>query len=75
MKHLTDLPAYELRINVMHFLEEFDDLISQLQRPCECYLSSSRKLLDNESLKEFISVVLAAGNFLNSVRPILFRIH
>lgn len=67
IKSLIEIPQYELRINLMLFLEEFDgnfnklnDLIEKTNRLCAV-------LHDDESLKEFLQIVLITGNYLNMV--------
>jgi hypothetical protein len=67
VKLLTEMPAYELRIHVMNFLEEFDEQTKRLNEPLEIYSKCSIALLNSDSLKEFIGNVLATGNFINMV--------
>ncbi|CAF0767609.1 unnamed protein product [Brachionus calyciflorus] len=65
LKLLTDVPLYELRINLMNYIEEFDELYSLLLNPLEIYCKISKAILESISLKSFIRLVLAAGNYLN----------
>ena len=67
IKLLTDVPFYELRINLMNYIEEFDEMYSLLAGPVEIYCNMSKSVLNSSSLKSFISLVLAAGNYLNMV--------
>jgi hypothetical protein len=66
IKLLSDIPFYELRINLMTFLEEFDDCYSKLDKPLKVYSTSSQIVLNNTSLKLLFGLILASGNFLNS---------
>ena len=65
VKLLSDIPGYELRINLMSFEEEFNELYSKLDIPFRNYIKCSEVLLNNSSLKMFLAMILAAGNFLN----------
>ncbi len=65
IKLLSDIPCYELRINLMNFEEEFNELYSKLDIPFRNYMKCSEVLLNNKSLKLFLAMILAAGNFLN----------
>lgn len=65
IKILTEIPNYELIINLMHFEEEFDELVSKLEIPFKIYAKCSEILLKSESLKLFLAIVLASGNFIN----------
>lgn len=65
IKLLSDIPCYELRINLMSFEEEFSDLHTKLIIPFQSYVKCSEILLHNKSLKHFFAMVLAIGNFLN----------
>lgn len=67
IKLLTDVPFYELRINLMHFIEEFDEIHSLLESPLQIYCNVSNIILESKSLKQLITLILAAGNFLNTV--------
>ena len=67
IKLLTDIPNYALRIDLMNYLEEFDEIFSRIQQPLEVYSKSSRVILTSETIKSFLRLVLAAGNFINMV--------
>ena len=64
---LTDLSHYELRIKTMHFVEEFNEIESKLSDPLEAYCKCCDALLKSKSLKSYIRIVLATGNYLNMV--------
>ena len=66
IKLLSDIPSYELRIKLMNYLEEFDDIHKQINSQIQVYLRSSRFILENETLREILSMVLRLGNFLNA---------
>ena len=68
LKMLSDIPFYELRINLMTFIEEFTDIYTHLLNPLNTYEKISKIILDSRSLKKFFRTILAAGNFLNTVR-------
>ncbi len=68
IKMLTDIKCYELRINVMNFIEEFAELEVKLREPLEAYCHCSDRILNSSSLKAFIKIVLASGNYINMVR-------
>lgn len=67
IKLLTDIPNYALRIDLMNYLEEFDEIFSRIRQPLEVYSKSSRVILTSETIKSFLRLVLAAGNFINMV--------
>jgi len=66
IKLLSDVPRYELRISLMTFLEEFEDMYARLDAPLLVYDRSARVVLANESLRELLSMVLRMGNYLNA---------
>ena len=66
IKLLSDIPCYELRINLMTFVEEFDELYTKLETPLKVYTKASKIILKNEALKLFFGLILSSGNFLNS---------
>lgn len=66
IKLLSDIPRYDLRIDLMNFLEEFDDMYTRLDTPLKVYSKSANVVLNNEALKEFLSMVLRLGNYLNT---------
>lgn len=74
IKLLTQVPLYELRIDLMNYLEEFDELYSLINNPLNVYCKSSKIILESSSIKYFIKLVLAAGNFLNMVQFLCFNI-
>lgn len=67
IKLLTDVPFYELRIDLMHYIEEFDETHSLLKNPLQIYCNVSNTILESKSLKNLFTFILAAGNFLNTV--------
>lgn len=67
IKLLTDVPCYELRIGLMFFIEEFDETHSLLENPLTVYCKVSNTILESKSLKNLFTLILAAGNFLNTV--------
>jgi hypothetical protein len=67
IRQITSLPSYELCIDVMKFLEDFEDLNRKLQESFDKYNQVCQVLLENESLKELIGLILNAGNHLNKV--------
>lgn len=66
IKRLSDIPSYELRIKLMNFLEEFDDIYKQINSQINVYFKSTKFILENETLREILSMVLRLGNFLNA---------
>lgn len=67
IKLLTDIPFYELRIGLMLFIEEFDETHSLVKSPLQIYSKVSNTILESKSLKNLFTLILAAGNFLNTV--------
>lgn len=67
IKMLTDIPAYELRINIMNFIEEFNELEVKLNEPLDAYCKCAEHILSSCSLKSFIRVILVSGNYINMV--------
>jgi hypothetical protein len=65
VKLLTDISLYDFRINLMNFLEEFDEIYDKLETAFIAYINCSEVLLKNESLKLIFGLILATGNFLN----------
>jgi hypothetical protein len=68
IKMLVDMPNFELRIDAMLFIEEFYDIFRNLSDKFEIFSKCSKSILKSESLKKFIRLVLAAGNYINNVR-------
>ena len=66
IKLLIDVPFYELKINLMLFEDEFNESFAKFEIPFKIYASCSQVLLTNESLKSFLAIVLASGNFINA---------
>jgi inverted formin-2 len=66
IKLLIDIPFYELKINLMLFEDEFNESFAKFEIPFKIYASCSQVLLTNESLKSFLAIVLASGNFINA---------
>ncbi len=66
IKLLSDVPRYELRISLMNFLEEFDEMYSRLESPLKIYDDSAQVIMENESLREILSMILRMGNYLNA---------
>lgn len=62
---LSDITHYDLRINLMHFYEEFDEAYDKLESTFDSYIKCCEVLLKNESLKLIFGLILATGNFLN----------
>ena len=67
IKKLIDISYFRLRIDAMIYLEEFSEVYSNLQQKFDIYFQASNQILTNDSLKNFIRLVLLAGNFLNNV--------
>lgn len=65
VKMLSDISHYDLRINLMHFYEEFDEAYEKLDSTFVAYINCCEVLLRNESLKLIFGLILATGNFLN----------
>lgn len=68
IKMLVDMPNFELRIDSMLFIEEFHDIYKDLSDKFKIFSKCSKSILKSESLKKFIRLVLAAGNYINNVR-------
>ena len=74
VKLLSDIPCYELRINLMIFIEEFEDAFTRLKTPLKTYLKCAETILKDENLLSFYAHVLAVGNYINTVRVyIIFK--
>lgn len=67
IKLLTDIPKYELRINAMIFLLEYNETYKSIVDPVSIINKCSDILLEDKNLKLFLEIVLNAGNFLNTV--------
>ena len=67
VKLLSDISGYELRINLMIFIEEFDEAFTRLDTPLKLYVKCAETILNNQSLLSFYAYVLAVGNYINTV--------
>lgn len=67
IKKLIDMPHFRLRIDTMIYLEEFTELYASSKQKFDVYFQTTNQILTNESLKNFLRLVLLAGNFLNNV--------
>jgi hypothetical protein len=59
---------YELRIDSMLYIEEYTENYDRLIQPIYTINKCADVLLHSESLKSFLRVVLAAGNYINMVK-------
>ena len=50
----------------MNYLEEFDDVYTQIDSKLSIYVRVSQLVLTNQFLKELLSIILRMGNFLNT---------
>ena len=67
IKTLIDMPCFKLRVESMIYIEEFSEIFSNSKEKFNIYFNSSKIILTSNSLKNFIRLVLAAGNYLNNV--------
>ncbi|XP_052280011.1 inverted formin-2-like [Dreissena polymorpha] len=63
---LIKLPDFKLRIELMILKGDFNSQIGSVRPNIQMLTSLCRKLMDTESLKVFLGLVLHAGNFLNT---------
>jgi len=67
IKRLIDISHFRLRVDSMIYLEEFAESFSNSKQKFDVYFETSKAILTSDSLKNFIRLVLLAGNFLNNV--------
>jgi hypothetical protein len=67
IKLLSDIPNYNLRIDGMLYLEEYNETYKKIAEPVKIINKCAEILHQDESLKQFMKVVLAVGNYLNTV--------
>ena len=62
---LGNISYYNLRIDIMTYLEEYDDSSSNLKKTFDIYLKCGKTILNNDSLKCFLKIILEMGNYIN----------
>ncbi len=63
---LADIPDYKLRLDIMTYLEEYEDSSSNIKKTLEIYLKCGKIILNNDSLKNFLKIILEMGNYINT---------
>ncbi|XP_070554152.1 inverted formin-2-like isoform X2 [Ptychodera flava] len=64
--HLLKLKRYELRLECMLMKEEFASTVSYLKPALESVIKGGQCVLQSKALEEFLKLVLATGNYMNS---------
>lgn len=64
---LLDLPNYNLYIRGLIQMEEFESCIHDISQSVKAIKSCCETLISSESLKNFFTLTLVYGNFINSV--------
>ena len=68
---LADIPDYRTLLNALAFKTEFKAKFEKLRSAFQAMIHASKNVLHHPGLKDFLGVVLEAGNFLNSVSIII----
>ncbi|XP_016384671.1 formin [Sinocyclocheilus rhinocerous] len=62
---LSKIPEFSSRVHCLIFQSKFTDAVASIQRKTEIILHVCKYLLEEDSVKEVIGLVLALGNYMN----------
>lgn len=62
---LSQIPEFSSRVHCFIFQSKFTDAVASIQRKTEIILHVCKYLLEKDSVKELIGLVLALGNYMN----------
>ena len=64
---LSDFPEYHLLLEGLHFKAELSAALPRLSMLLRATVTATRNIMHHVGLRDFLKVVLDAGNFLNTV--------
>ena len=64
---LADIPNFEILIQGHLTKVEYSSTLQKLKSSLDIMVTMCNKIIENESLREFMQLLLCAGNFLNYV--------